>query len=125
MNKIFLIFFSAILVTVQSGCSALFFYPQKDHINNPLITEFTYEDIYFSTSDGMILHGWFLKTKIDSKDTILFLHGNAENISTHVNNILWLVNNGYDVFAFDYRGFGKSEGYPEINWVHLDAQAAV
>ncbi len=108
-----------------TGCSSLFFYPQKAHWDNPRLKQATYEDLYFQTSDGLALHAWYLKARPEKKGTILFLHGNAENISTHVNNVLWLTDFGYDVFAFDYRGYGKSEGSPTIAGVHADARAAL
>lgn len=86
---------------------------------------FSHEDIYFNASDGVKLHGWFFKAEGESLGTILVMHGNAENISTHINNVLWLVLEGFDVFAFDYRGYGMSEGKTEIKGVHLDSAAAL
>jgi fermentation-respiration switch protein FrsA (DUF1100 family) len=94
-------------------------------ISNPYLKDADYRDIFFRTTDGLKLHGWFLKSKEESKGTILFLHGNAENISTHVNNVLWLVKNGFDVLIFDYRGYGESEGRPTLKGVHIDAEAAL
>ena len=75
----------------------------------------------------MPLHGWLLSPRDRvSRGTILFLHGNAENISTHVQSVLWLVQEGYTVFAFDYRGYGWSGGEaPDIPGVHRDARAAL
>ncbi len=73
----------------------------------------------------MPLHGWLLcPRKGAPRGSVLFLHGNAENISTHVRGILWIVDAGYEVFAFDYRGYGRSEGKPDIPGVHRDARAA-
>jgi fermentation-respiration switch protein FrsA (DUF1100 family) len=108
-----------------TACSSLFFYPQKAHRDNQRLRQATYSDVYFRTSDRLILHAWYLKGQNAKRGTILFLHGNAENISTHINNVLWLTEFGYDVFAFDYRGYGKSAGHPTIKGVHIDAQAAI
>jgi hypothetical protein len=38
--------------------------------------------------------------------SILVLHGNAQNLSTHVNSVLWLVKEGYNLFIIDYHGYG-------------------
>ena len=108
-----------------TACSSLLFYPQKAHRENQRLRQTTYRDVYFPTSDGLLLHAWHLKGQTARQGAILFLHGNAENISTHINNVLWLTECGYDVFAFDYRGYGKSAGHPTIAGVHLDAQAAI
>lgn len=118
----FLLFVVLISVT---GCSSLLFYPQKEHIDNPALKSFSYEDVYFMTSDGLKLHGWYLKAKDKGRGTILQMHGNAENISSHVNSVLWLTLEGYNIFTFDYRGYGRSEGSPSLDGVHRDAQAAL
>lgn len=121
-------YFNLILFFVlifNTGCTSMFFYPERGLRDNPVLQRFPHEEIYFSASDGVKLHGWFFKAQGDSLGTILVLHGNAENISTHVNSVLWLVREGYDLFAFDYRGYGMSEGKTTINGVHLDADAAL
>ncbi len=103
----------------------MFFYPEKGLRDNPVLQKFPHTNINFMSSDGVKLHGWFFKTQKKSLGTILFMHGNAENISTHVNGVLWLVNEGYDLFAFDYRGYGRSQGKTTIDGVHLDSMAAL
>ena len=109
-----------------SGCGSLFFYPQKQLYDNPVARQFSPEDIYFKTSDGLTLNGWFFQAaSTEARATILVLHGNAENLSTHVNSVLWLIKEGFNLFIFDYRGYGKSQGSPSIKGVHLDAEAAL
>jgi len=107
-----------------AGCNSLFFYPRKQFYDNPSLKLFIPEDIYFNTTDGLTLHGWFLKAD-NARASILVLHGNAENLSTHVNSVLWLVPEGFNLFIFDYRGYGRSGGKPSIEGVHLDAEAAL
>lgn len=114
-----------LLLFLISGCAGLFFQPSQKFIEPSSLTGVNRDDIYFETPDGFTLHGWLLKTTGMSYGTILYLHGNAENISTHVNNVSWLVREGFNVFIFDYRGYGKSEGYPTIEGVHIDAEAAL
>lgn len=114
-----------LLFFLCSGCSSLLFYPQRQLVDNPLLVRFPAEDITFRSSDGVRLHGWFLRPSGAPRGSILVLHGNAENISTHVNSVLWLVQEGFAVFIFDYRGYGLSEGQPAIHGVHRDAGAAL
>jgi fermentation-respiration switch protein FrsA (DUF1100 family) len=108
-----------------TGCSSLFFYPQKQLLANPVALSFSPENVLFKTEDGLTLHGWFFRAGPGAKATILVLHGNAENISTHVNSVLWLINEGFNVFIFDYRGYGRSEGKPTLPGMHRDAEAAL
>jgi fermentation-respiration switch protein FrsA (DUF1100 family) len=82
------------------------------------------EDIRFKTTDNLMLHGWFFRTT-EAKGSILVLHGNAQNLGTHVNSVLWLVQAGFNVFIFDYRGYGNSEGKTSLDGVHKDAEAAL
>ena len=73
----------------------------------------------------MRLHGWFLPAQIPSRGTILFLHGNAENVSTHIGSVAWLPAEGFNVFLIDYRGYGLSEGVPTLDGLHRDVEAAI
>lgn len=79
-----------------------------------------FDDVYLNTPDNETLHGWYIKSKEEKKGVIYFLHGNAENISTHIGSVLWLTNEGYDIFALDYRGYGKSTGSPDIEGALVD-----
>ncbi len=114
-----------IFLTCSAGCTSFFFYPRQQLLDNPTAQKFSPENIWFKASDGVNLHGWFFSGGPNAKGTVLVLHGNAENLSTHVNSVLWLVKEEFNLFIFDYRGYGKSEGSPEIKGVHLDAEAAL
>jgi fermentation-respiration switch protein FrsA (DUF1100 family) len=54
--------------------------------------------------------------------TIIFSHGNAEDIGTAAFFLEELRNAGFAVFAYDYRGYGTSEGKPSEENVYQDAQ---
>ncbi len=108
------------------SCSSFFFYPSRELLKNPYIESFSYRDVFFSSKDGIKLHGWYVFAKTSKpKATVVLFHGNAENISTHVNAGLWLVKAGYDLFIFDYRGYGLSEGKPSLTGIHLDGISAL
>jgi len=115
------------LALSASGCGSPFFYPTREHVPVPGLDNVVRQDVRFASEDGVPLHGWLLSPRDRvSRGTILFLHGNAENISTHVQSVLWLVQEGYTVFAFDYRGYGWSGGEaPDIPGVDRDARAAL
>ncbi len=113
------------LIGVLPGCDSYFFYPLKDHLPNPAVAGVSREDVFIKTPDDVKLHGWLLRPKGEPLGTVLFLHGNAENVSTHVNAVLWLALSGYRVVLFDYRGYGKSEGKATMDGVHVDALAAI
>ena len=55
---------------------------------------------------------------------MLFLHGNAGNISHRGESVAIFHALGVDVFIFDYRGYGRSGGRPSEDGLHRDAAAA-
>ena len=61
----------------------------------------------------------------EAKGTIVFAHGNAGNISSHLGFVYWLPKQGYNVFLFDYRGYGRSEGKPTAAGIVDDTQKAI
>ena len=56
--------------------------------------------------------------------TILFSHGNAENISVSSDFIKGLSGAGFNVLAYDYRGYGMSDGTPTEQKAYEDAETA-
>jgi fermentation-respiration switch protein FrsA (DUF1100 family) len=88
------------------------------------VLKYSTNDVYFKSSDGLTLHGWYFRAK-EERGTILICHGNVENLSTHVMLDLWLIDAGYNLFIFDYRGYGRSEGSPTVQGINRDAEAAL
>ena len=82
------------------------------------------EEHTFKTPDGVTLHAWFLKAE-PAVGTILFFHGNAGNLSQRGEVLRRLRSAGFNVFIFDYRGYGKSEGSPTEAGVYIDGLAAI
>ena len=108
-----------------SGCTYLFFDPGKGKVSDPEIAKYAPDVVSFKSGDGTLLTGWYFKAKGDERGTILVCHGNVENMRTHAKLDLWLIDAGYNVFIFDYRGYGASEGIPDVKGLHLDAEAAL
>ena len=103
-------------------------------------TDFEFEEMEFTSSDGTKLYGWFLPVDepksgsdvaedqgVEKRDVVLLCHGNGENIAqSAVNNGIYFRHYlNADVFVFDYRGFGKSEGTPDEPGVLADSEAAL
>ncbi|MCK4872460.1 MAG: alpha/beta fold hydrolase [Phycisphaerales bacterium] len=70
-------------------------------------------DVYFYDDAGRQLHGWWTAANVapgESLGTVIHVHGNAMSVDNHHPITSFLAQDGFDVFIFDYRGFGKSEG---------------
>ncbi len=118
------LFVALALCALLPACTHLFFKPGRMPVDGSAVRTYAPQDVYFRSPDGLLLHGWYLRAR-EEKGTILVCHGNAENIGTHVRLDLWLVDEGYNLFIFDYRGYGRSQGAPEVKGIHLDAGAAL
>lgn len=111
------------LVLSITSCTTLFFYPQKQLVRTPATLGLDYEDVEIVTRDGLTLHGWWITPPSSARGSVYFLHGNAENISTHIASVYWMVEAGFQVFLLDYRGYGLSEGVADIPEVFEDIRA--
>ncbi|WP_372369796.1 alpha/beta hydrolase [Candidatus Uabimicrobium sp. HlEnr_7] len=101
----------------------MLFFPDKELLNTPQQHKLTYEDVHFTTTDNKEIHGWFVPCE-NSVATVLFLHGNAGNISNRLDEIaLWHCIK-VSVFIIDYRGYGKSKGRCSERGLYLDSEAA-
>lgn len=105
----------------------LTFFPEKYDANTPWRLPAGAADVYFMTSDGVRLHGWFLTGAAPRTGiTILLLHGNTGNLSGLAPDAAFLRERGFDVFLIDYRGYGKSDGETlDEATVKLDGAAAL
>ena len=101
------------------------FVPSKILVTNPGKISLPFEEVYFQ-SGGNRLHGWLVKSAAQDRPvmTILFLHGNAGNIGDRLDKIGMFHRLGLNVFVFDYRGYGISEGRPTEKGLYEDAGAA-
>jgi fermentation-respiration switch protein FrsA (DUF1100 family) len=108
-----------------AGCVSLIFFPERPLVRTPDQIGLDYRDVDFRSADGTPLHGWLLPAKGAPKATVVFFHGNAENISTHIASVFWLPERGFNVFLFDYRGFGRSGGRADLAGAEADSVAAL
>ena len=120
MNKLKIILLITVLLLL-AGCEKYFFFPKQQLFYMPETCAHNPENIIVETNEGKLLHGWYFKTKVKNpKGTVFFLHGNSNNISTESVAMMWLVDKGYNVLTFDYRGYGISQGKPDIKGVLQD-----
>ena len=78
---------------------------------------------WLTAADGTRIHAW-QATRPNAAASLVWSHGNGGNIAGRVEVLLELAARGFDVLAYDYRGYGKSEGHPSEAGVYLDAEAA-
>jgi len=101
-----------------------FYHPSKQVYANPEESELAYESVCFR-SEGHRLHGWFFPSALDAKGTVIHCHGNGGNITGHFQFVAWMPAWGWNVFCFDYQGFGQSQGRPTRAGTIADTRAAI
>jgi len=117
--------FTLLAALAVSGCTGMFFQPDRKLFDTPERFGVEYHGVALKAEDGTSLYAWFMPAKGPAKATVLFLHGNAENVSTHFANVVWMPRQGFNVLALDYRGYGASEGAPSLRGAQLDIDAAM
>ncbi len=97
--------------------------PRSEFMATPDILDLEYEDVHFTALDGVRLHGWYIPSATP-RASLLFCHGNGGNISHRTESIRQFHSLNLNIFIFDYRGYGQSEGRLSEEGTYLDAQAA-
>jgi len=124
------VFLAGFLIHLGGCANKAFYYPDKTVYSTPGQAGISYEAVTFKSADGTKLAGWLMRAKgvADSrqaKGTVIHFHGNAENMTSHWQFVGWLTSRGFNVFVFDYRGYGASEGSPSPAGCFADSNAAI
>ena len=126
--------FLLLVVCLYAGVTALIYFRQSSLIYYPNVAGrnltatpqqigLAFEDVELVTEDKVRLHGWFIPSD-NARGTVLFFHGNAGNISHRLDSIAIFNRMSLNVFIFDYRGYGQSQGRVTEAGTYLDAEAA-
>jgi fermentation-respiration switch protein FrsA (DUF1100 family) len=112
-----------ILVFLYLIQDRLLYFPLAHLSATPADINLSYEPVTLTTSDGVMLSGWFIPAE-NARGVVLYFHGNAGNISHRLDSIELFHRLGLTVFIIDYRGYGQSQGRPTEQGTYLDAEAA-
>ena len=115
---------------IENIHSSLIFYPSNEFISSPAQDGIEHEEVFIKTLDDEKLHGYFLPAPVQagfksaSTKTVIYLHGNAQNVSAwYLAPVEIQKHVPVNFLLVDYRGYGKSTGKPSIEGVITDAQA--
>lgn len=116
------------LVVLRLGESRMLYVPggSRTLTDPPAELELGVQRVELTASDGIRLVSWAMPSGDSTGFWLLICHGNAGNISEvgrplHYAGLRAL---GLNLFAFDYRGYGESEGAPTEQGLYRDAEAA-
>ena len=114
-------------ICMSTGCvSGMFYYPDRTDYGLPSDLGLEFTEVTFASRDGTRLTGWFVPAAGGpARGTVVHFHGNAQNMTAHFGFVDWLPKRGFNVFVFDYRGYGRSAGRPDRRGVYEDGAAAL
>jgi fermentation-respiration switch protein FrsA (DUF1100 family) len=83
--------------------------PREQIARTPASLGLPYEDVAFTTQDGLLLRGWFLPAA-SNHATVILGHGFTRSRQELLDVAAMLHRNCYNVLMFDWRAHGESEG---------------
>ena len=118
-----------LLLLLRLNESRLIYFPgsARTLLSPPAHLELPTQRVAIRTEDGITLGSWLIPAGLDSTGYwLLICHGNAGNLSEFGRPVHYagLRRLGLNLLAFDYRGYGESEGVPTEAGLYMDAQAA-
>jgi uncharacterized protein len=122
-----LLIYGAILVLLRVYESKLIYFPGAERHLAPPPAGLSVRRAEIVGADGVKLVAWVIPAAHPSASAwLLICHGNAGNLSefgrpAHYAGLRGL---GLNLLAFDYRGYGESEGLPTEAGLYRDAEAA-
>ncbi|MBI3098692.1 MAG: alpha/beta fold hydrolase [Planctomycetes bacterium] len=106
--------------------NSFIFYPSKHPEGSwePKMLDPLTEDCWIPVAEGVRIHAWWAPGKAPARGTILFSHGNAGNITDRILHFRPLLDRHFNVLAYDYEGYGRSDGAPSETTCTRDVLAA-
>jgi abhydrolase domain-containing protein 17 len=114
---------SALLIYAALCIYAYFFSDRQIFLPQPSTYQDSQDVLKLTTADGIQISARYLPNPT-AKYTLLYSHGNAEDLGDILPILNSLRDLGFSVLAYDYRGYGTSGGMPSENGVYLDIDAA-
>ena len=106
---------------VNNDESKLYYFPSKQMLP---MNELDYSESTLIVDDTIKIHTYQFTPTNEHKANVFLVYGGGGNVTTYQDMIKSLVENGFKVYAFDWRGFGKSNGKPGYKGLLTDTKVA-
>jgi len=114
--------------------ASFIFQPSPVVITTPSDLGVKFEKVTLPIGSGR-LAGWWVPSQDPQSATLLYSHGNANNVGANAREVVRFQKAGFNVFIYDYRGYGESTGGPpreklayedaERAWTYLVAERRI
>jgi uncharacterized protein len=85
------------------------FVPAEGEPATPADLGITYQDVTFTTEDGVSLSGWLIPAARKTRATVVLMHGYSWNRLPWLAGFVPWLQRRYNVLQFDFRGHGDSD----------------
>lgn len=110
---VIVIIFMIVLIVLWHVHNNKLYNPAYDTVWEP---EDKYEDIFIGNVNAWHIHNY------DDRPVVLYCHGNNANISYREYIYNMCKGFKFNLLLFDYRGFGKSKGFPSQTNIYKDGE---
>jgi fermentation-respiration switch protein FrsA (DUF1100 family) len=114
---------SIIFIYICIGLYGYFFTERMIFLPQPSTYQDNNQILKLTTQDGVQISAVYLPNP-QAKFTILYSHGNAEDLGYILPILEELQKMGFAIFSYDYRGYGTSQGTPTEKSSYKDIDAA-
>lgn len=129
---LFLLLVGGLYLLLRGFEQSCVFHPSTTLTKTPQDIDLPFDSVILTAADDVSIHGWFIPEYGSEEEnasravppSLLFFHGGDGNCSDRLQKIRLFHDIGFDVFIFDYRGYGKSAGTPSERGLANDALAA-
>jgi alpha-beta hydrolase superfamily lysophospholipase len=113
---LFMVFVSLILLVIGPVMllhpyrRTIEYYSKRTTILHPSDLQLVHDDVTLRTAEGLKLQGWLIKASGEARGTVIYLHGVSECKIVGLPIARALHDRGFNVFLYDSRRHGDSEG---------------
>jgi fermentation-respiration switch protein FrsA (DUF1100 family) len=91
--------------------ASFIFQPSPDVNTTPSDLGVKFEKVVLPIGGGHVT-GWWVPSQDPQAATLLYSHGNANNVGANAQEVVRFQRAGFNVLIYDYRGYGESTGGP-------------
>ena len=113
----------AVVIGFSTLCMGLVFFADRIVFQPPVRTDTAQKYTFLPVGNGETIAAMVLDPPFDGAYTVLFFHGNAEDLSSTGSFLYEYHNRGYGAASCDYEGYGESGGTPSEAAVYRAADA--
>ncbi len=121
--SIFLIYIIIVTYMYLNQRNLLYLPNENNYLDDPI--EFQFREVYIEVEKKLKLKTWLIEKDFKKRDTLVFFHGNAGNLSNRVYKLNKLNKLDINILILAWRSFSGNEGEPTEKNLYNDAKKTI